>query len=51
MCSGGRILNYLKQFLQDKTADILFIGYQAKGTLGRDIQKDTRKKNLCIHRW
>lgn len=39
MCSGGRIVNYLKQFLPDKTADILFVGYQAQGTLGRDIQK------------
>jgi metallo-beta-lactamase family protein len=39
MCSGGRIVNYLKQFLPDNTADILFVGYQAKGTLGRDIQK------------
>ena len=39
MCSGGRIVNYLKQFLTDKTADILFVGYQAQGTLGRDIQK------------
>ena len=39
MCSGGRIVNYLKQFLPNKTADILFVGYQAKGTLGRDILK------------
>jgi metallo-beta-lactamase family protein len=39
MCSGGRIVNYLKQFLNDKTTDILFVGYQAQGTLGRDIQK------------
>ena len=39
MCSGGRIINYLKQFLSDETADILFVGYQAQGTLGRDIQK------------
>ena len=45
MCSGGWILNYLKQFLQDKTTDILFVGYQAKGTLGRDIQQYGAKGN------
>jgi metallo-beta-lactamase family protein len=39
MCSGGRIVNYLKQFLSDNTTDILFVGYQAQGTLGRSIQK------------
>ena len=38
MCTGGRIVNYLKQFLPDKTTDIIFVGYQGKGTLGRDIQ-------------
>ena len=39
MRSGGRIVNFLKQFLPDKTVDILFVGYQAQSTLGRDIQK------------
>ncbi|BDM64202.1 MBL fold hydrolase [Shewanella sp. NFH-SH190041] len=38
MCAGGRIVNYLKQFLSDKSADVIFVGYQAQGTLGRDIQ-------------
>ena len=46
MCSGGRIVNYLKQFLSDKTADILFVGYQARGTLGRDIQKYAPKPHV-----
>lgn len=39
MCSGGRIVNYLERFLSDKTTDVLFVGYQGRGTLGRDIQK------------
>jgi metallo-beta-lactamase family protein len=39
MCSGGRIVNYLKAMLGDPRHDVLFIGYQASGTPGRDIQK------------
>lgn len=39
MCSGGRVINYLKRFLDEPTTDVLFVGYQAQGTLGRDIQK------------
>jgi len=39
MCSGGRVVNYLKRFITEPTADVLFVGYQAQGTLGRDIQK------------
>ncbi len=33
-----RIVNYLARFLSDKTTDILFVGYQGRGTLGHDIQ-------------
>ena len=39
MCSGGRIVNYLKALLGDDRTDILFSGYQAAGTPGRSIQK------------
>ena len=38
MCAGGRIVNYLKALLGDKKTDVLFVGYQAQGTPGRDIQ-------------
>ncbi len=38
MCSGGRIVNYLKALIEDECIDILFSGYQAQGTLGRVIQ-------------
>ncbi|MBO6810473.1 MULTISPECIES: MBL fold metallo-hydrolase RNA specificity domain-containing protein [Marinobacter] len=37
MCAGGRIVNYLKAMLGDKRNDVLFVGYQAAGTPGRDI--------------
>ncbi|TWX72964.1 MBL fold metallo-hydrolase RNA specificity domain-containing protein [Colwellia sp. C1TZA3] len=45
MCAGGRIMNYLKQFITDKTTDILFVGYQAQGTPGRDIQQFANRAN------
>lgn len=38
MCTGGRMLNYLKALLPDPRTDVLFVGYQAQGTPGRDIQ-------------
>src|SRR5690554_1497892 len=38
MCSGGRIVNYLKALLGDARTDVVFVGYQAQGTPGRDIQ-------------
>lgn len=39
MCTGGRVVNYLKALLPDSRNDILFVGYQATGTPGRIIQK------------
>lgn len=39
MCSGGRIVNYLKAMLGDPRHDVLFCGYQAAGTAGRAIQQ------------
>ncbi len=38
MCSGGRIVNHLKAMLGDKRHNVLFVGYQAKGTPGHQIQ-------------
>ncbi|MCG6202122.1 MBL fold metallo-hydrolase RNA specificity domain-containing protein [Psychromonas antarctica] len=38
MCSGGRIVNYLQALLSHPQTDVLFVGYQAQGTPGREIQ-------------
>ncbi len=32
-------MNYLKRFLAKESTDVLFVGYQAVGTLGRQIQE------------
>ncbi|MDY0915311.1 MBL fold metallo-hydrolase [Pseudomonas viridiflava] len=38
MCAGGRIVNYLKAMLGDSRHNVLFVGYQARGTPGAAIQ-------------
>ena len=40
MCAGGRIVNYLKAMLEDPRHNLLFVGYQARGTPGRTIQQE-----------
>jgi metallo-beta-lactamase family protein len=37
MCTGGRVLNHLINDLPSKKSLVLFVGFQAKGTLGREI--------------
>ncbi len=38
MCTGGRVVDYLKAFLGRENTDVVFVGYQGAGTLGREIQ-------------
>ena len=45
MCHGGRIVNHLKLGLEKSENDVLFVGYQASGTPGRDILKYSRYPN------
>jgi len=43
MCTGGRIIEHLKAGLGDERNDVFFVGYQAKGTAGRDILKYSKR--------
>lgn len=37
MADGGRVQHHLKQFVTDAKNTIIFVGYQARGTLGRRL--------------
>ncbi len=39
MCTGGRVMNYLKRFLGNPTTDLVFVGYQASGTPGHFLSR------------
>jgi KH/beta-lactamase-domain protein len=39
MLNGGPVLEYLKGLASDERNTLIFVGYQAEGTLGRRIQK------------
>ncbi len=45
MCTGGRIINHLENLIEDKTTDIIFVGFQAQGTLGADILKFSKRED------
>ena len=46
MSQGGRILHHEVRYLSDSKSAILFIGYQAKGSLGRQILDGAKKVKI-----
>ena len=46
MCEGGRILHHLRHGLGDGRNTVLFVGYQADGTLGRRLKEGATTVNV-----
>ncbi|MCK4733535.1 MAG: beta-CASP ribonuclease aCPSF1 [Methanophagales archaeon] len=47
MLNGGPVLEYLKGLAGDEKNTLIFVGYQAEGTLGRRIQKGWNEIQLA----
>lgn len=46
MSTGGRVLHHEKRFLPDPNTTFLIVGYQASGTLGRQIQDGAKEVEI-----
>lgn len=46
MVTGGRVLTYLKQLIDEPNTSVLLVGYQAEGTRGRQLQEGAHEIKL-----
>jgi len=46
MCTGGRIIHHLKNFLDRETTTVIIVGWQGYGTLGRRLVDGEEKVRI-----
>jgi metallo-beta-lactamase family protein len=46
MLTGGRVLNHLRDLIDDPSATLLFVGYQGEGTLGSHLQRGVKQVTI-----
>jgi metallo-beta-lactamase family protein len=46
MLTGGRVVNHLRELIDDPDALLLFVGYQGQGTLGAHLQAGARRARI-----
>jgi metallo-beta-lactamase family protein len=46
MITGGRIVQHVKAFVGDPAMTLLFVGYQAEGTLGAQLQQGAKRVRI-----
>ena len=46
MLTGGRVVNHLRELIDDPDALLLFVGYQGEGTLGAHLQAGARRARI-----
>jgi metallo-beta-lactamase family protein len=46
MLTGGRVLNHLREHIDDPAMTLLFVGYQGEGTLGAHLQRGARSARV-----
>lgn len=44
--SGGRVIHHAINFLGDPATQLIFVGYQAEGTMGREILDGKKQLNI-----